>query len=80
MAAILIRHLSPQLHRAIRMRAAQHGSTMQEEARRTLEEAFRPGYDHLIGSDLDFFGSYWLRGEGPRIERERDPPNPARIR
>ncbi len=50
------------------------------EARRTLEETFRPGYDHRIGSDLDFFGSYWLRGESPRIERERDLPSPARIR
>ncbi len=80
MPAILIRHLSPQLHRAIKMRAAQYNSTMQEEARRTLEEAFRPGPDARVGSALDFFGGYWLEGDGPRMERERDPPRSGRVR
>ena len=42
MAAIVIRNLSPETHRALQARAARHGRSTEAEARTILDEAVRP--------------------------------------
>ena len=42
MASLTIRNLDDDLKRRLRMRAAQHGHSMEEEARRILRNAVRP--------------------------------------
>ena len=42
MAAVTIRNLSEETHRALKRRAALHGSSTEAEIRTILEEAVRP--------------------------------------
>lgn len=42
MAAVTIRNLSEEAHRALKLRAAQHGRSTEAEIRAILEEAVRP--------------------------------------
>jgi plasmid stability protein len=42
MASLTIRNLDDDLKRRLRLRAAQHGHSMEEEARRILRNAVRP--------------------------------------
>lgn len=50
MARVTIRNLSEDAHRALKLRAAQHGRSMEAEMRAILEEAVRPaGRSRRIG-------------------------------
>jgi plasmid stability protein len=68
MPAIAIRNLSPEIHRALKHRAKQHGTNTEAEIRAILEEAVMPQDRIKLGSELAAFG----RKYGP-IEFERDP-------
>jgi plasmid stability protein len=52
MAAIVIRNLSPETHRALQARAAEHGRSTESEARTILDEAVRPTIRVKLGSAL----------------------------
>ena len=76
MAAITIRNLSEETHRALRVRAAQHGRSMEAEIRNILEEAARPPERLKIGSALvELFRP--LGGVDLDLERDRTPAEPA---
>jgi len=42
MTSLIIRHVDDTTRQRLRMRAARHGVSMEEEARRILKEALRP--------------------------------------
>lgn len=76
MAAVTVRNLSDEIHRALRLRAARHGRSTEAEIRVILEEAVRPAARMKIGSALAEFGQ---RFSGPDLEVTRDesPPRAA---
>ena len=56
MAALTIRNLSEETHRALKVRAARNGRSTEAEVREILEEAARPPKRVKIGSELAAFG------------------------
>jgi plasmid stability protein len=56
MASITVRNLPDETHRALRVRAAQHGRSTEAEVRAILEEAVRPKDRLKVGSELAAFG------------------------
>lgn len=52
MAAVTIRNLSEEAHRALKVRAAQHGRSAEAEMRAILEAAVRPIDRVRLGSAL----------------------------
>lgn len=76
MAAITIRNLSDETHRALKIRAAAHGRSTESEIRAILEEAARPKDRLKLGSALvalfQPFGGIDLD-----IDCDRTPPEPA---
>ena len=52
MAAVTIRNLSEEVHRALKVRAAQHNRSAEAEMRAILEAAVRPGGRLLLGTAL----------------------------
>ncbi|HEY1261040.1 MAG TPA: plasmid stabilization protein [Stellaceae bacterium] len=52
MAAIVIRNLAPETHRALREQAVRHGRSTEAEARQILDEAVRPAARVKLGSAL----------------------------
>lgn len=52
MAAVTIRNLSEEAHRALKVRAAHHGRSTEAEIRDILEEAVRPANRLRIGSAM----------------------------
>lgn len=52
MPAVTIRNLSDEAHRALKVRAAQHGRSTEAEIRDILEEAVRPANRLRIGSAM----------------------------
>jgi plasmid stability protein len=52
MAVVTVRNLPEETHRALRMRAAQHGRSTEAEIRVILEDAVRPERRLKIGSAL----------------------------
>ncbi|KAA5605662.1 plasmid stabilization protein [Roseospira marina] len=52
MPAVTIRNLSAEAHRALKVRAAQHGRSTEAEMRGILEAAVRPADRLRIGSAL----------------------------
>lgn len=52
MPAVTIRNLSDETHRAIKVRAAQHGRSAEAEMRDILESAVRPAERLRLGSTL----------------------------
>lgn len=56
MAAITIRNIREETHRALKLRAAQHGRSTEAEIREILEAAVRPENRLKIGSELAAFG------------------------
>jgi plasmid stability protein len=70
MAAITIRNLSPETHRALRLRAAEHGRSTEAEIRAILDEVARPPERVKIGSALvELFRPLG----GVDLEIDRDP-------
>jgi plasmid stability protein len=56
MAAVTIRNLSDETHRALRVRAAHHGRSTEAEIRDILETAVRPAERVMLGSLLASIG------------------------
>jgi len=52
MAAVTIRNLSDEAHRALKLRAAQHNRSTEAEMRAILEAAVRPERRLLLGTAL----------------------------
>jgi plasmid stability protein len=79
MAAIIIRNLSPETHRALQTRAAQHGRSTEAEVRSILDETVRPAVRVKLGSALaalaEPFGGLDLE-----ISRDKTPAEPIPIR
>ena len=76
MTAVTVRNLSPEIHRALKVRAAQHGRSTEAEIRAILEEAVRPQERVKIGAALAAFGR---RFGGVDLDLARDgaPVEPA---
>lgn len=79
MAAIVIRNLSPQTHRALQARAVRHGRSTEAEVRTILDEAVRPTARVKLGSALAAlaqpFGELDLE-----ISRDKTPAQPIALR
>ena len=56
MAMLTVRNLSEEVHRALRVRAAQHGQSMEAEVREILESAISPKGRVKLGSLLAHIG------------------------
>ena len=56
MAMLTVRNLSEEVHRALRVRAAQHGQSMEAEVREILETAISPKGRVRLGSLLAGMG------------------------
>lgn len=76
MAVVTVRNLPAETHRALRVRAAQHGRSTEAEIREILEAAVRPVERIKIGSELAAFGERW-GGVELDITRDQTPPEPA---
>jgi plasmid stability protein len=74
MAAITIRNLSDETHRALRRQAAEHGRSTEAEARAILDEAVRPATRTKLGSALV---AAFAPAGGVDLDITRDPA-PAR--
>jgi len=56
MAMLTVRNISDEVHRALRVRAAQHGHSMEAEVREILESAVNPQGRLKLGSLLADMG------------------------
>jgi plasmid stability protein len=70
MAAVTVRNLPEETHRALKLRAAKNGHSTEAEIRAILEEAVHPIKSVKIGSELAAFGR---RFGGLDLEVSRDP-------
>jgi plasmid stability protein len=74
MAALTIRNLPEETHRALRVRAAQHGRSTEAEIRDILEKAAKPPGRIKLGSLLAAIGrdAGVTRGNVEAIQQLRD--------
>jgi antitoxin FitA len=76
MPAIVVRNISAETHRALRVRAKQHGRSTEAEIRAILDGAVRPTTRIRLGSALAAlarpFGGLELT-----IKRDKTPADPA---
>jgi plasmid stability protein len=76
MPAFVVRNISTETHRALRVRARQHGRSAEAEVRAILEGAVRPATRLRLGSALATlvkpFGGLKLN-----IRRDKKPATPA---
>lgn len=83
MAAVTIRNLSEEAHRALKVRAAQHGRSTEAEIRAILEEAVRPEGRLRLGSALREIGEKYdiTNADIDAIEQVRDrrPAEPMKL-
>ncbi len=78
MPAINIRNLPDETHRALRVRAAQNGRSMEAEARAILDETLRPAERARLGSALvELFRP--LGGVDLDVQRDQTPAEPERF-
>ncbi len=68
-AAVTVRNLPEATHRALRLRAAEHGRSTEAEIRAILEDAVRPKERLKIGSALRALGA---QVGGVRLDITRD--------
>ena len=73
---VTVRNLPEETHRALKLRAAEHGRSTEAEIRAILEEAVRPGTRTKIGSELAAFGQRF-GGLDLDVTREQTPVEPA---
>lgn len=59
MATVTVRNLADEVHRALKVRAAQHGRSTEAEIREILEEAAKPKGRVHVGSHLAAIGRRW---------------------
>jgi len=76
MSAVTVRNLPEETHRALRLRAAQHGRSTEAEIRAILEAAVRPEERLKIGSALAAFGRQF-GGLDLDLVRDQSPIEPA---
>ena len=74
MSAVTVRNLPDETHRALKLRAAQHGRSTEAEIRHILENAVRPKVG--IGSALAAIGRS-LGGVELDLQRDASPVAPA---
>ena len=78
MPAILVRKLSAEAHRALRVRARRHGRSTEAEIRAILEGAVRPATRIRLGSALAALAKP-LGGLALEIRRDKTPAEPAEL-
>jgi plasmid stability protein len=76
MAAVTVRNLADETHRALRARAAAHGRSTEAEIRAILDSAVRPEGRVKLGSLLADIGRE-AGGIDLEIERDREPVEPV---
>lgn len=76
MAAVTIRNLSEETHRALKLRAAENGRSTESEIRQILEQAVRPSKRLKIGSELAALGEQF-GGITSKFSRDKTPTEPA---
>lgn len=76
MAAVNVRNISAETHRALKARAAQHGRSTEAEIRTILEAAVRPDGRIKVGSELAAFGRRF-GGLDLAISRDKSPARHA---
>lgn len=77
MAVLTVRNLPDEVHRALRVRAAEHGRSTEAEVRSILEEAVKPQTRLKLGSLLADIGrEVHLTDELVELinDRDRSPP------
>ncbi len=83
MASITVRNLPDEVHRALRVRAAQHGRSAEAEIRDILEQAVKPKKRVRLGDALAALGrKVGLTDEDlAAIDRTRDksPAKPMKV-
>lgn len=72
MAAVIIRNLPEETHRAMKERAARNGRSTEAEIREIIEKAVRPPERVKLGSELAAIGQQ-LGGIELSIERDKTP-------
>lgn len=78
MPAVTVRKLSPETHRALKLRARRHGRSMEAELRAILDAAVKPAGEIGIGSALAALGRRF-RGVDLEINRDLAPARPIRF-
>jgi antitoxin FitA len=78
MPVVTVRNVPEETHRALKLRAAQHGRSTEAEIREILEEAVRPDTRVKIGSELAAFGQRF-GGIDLDLAQEQAPTEPARF-
>ena len=76
MSALTVRNLPEATHRALKLRAAQHGRSTEAEVRHILESAGRPAFG--MGSALAAIGRS-LGGVELDVQRDPSPARPAQF-
>lgn len=76
MSVVTVRNLPEETHRALKLRAAQHGRSTEAEIREILEDAVRPKTRIKIGTELAAFGQRF-GGLEFDISRDSTPTEPA---
>jgi plasmid stability protein len=83
MAAVTIRNLSEEVHRALKVRAAQHNRSAEAEMRAILEAAVRPEGRLRLGTALSEIGQKHgvTKADVEALEevRDRRPAQPMRF-
>ena len=74
MAAVTIRNLSEEAHRALKVRAARHNRSTEAEMRAILEAAVRPEGRLLLGTALSEIGQKYgvTNADVEALEQVRD--------
>jgi plasmid stability protein len=75
---VTVRKLSPETHRALKLRARRHGRSMEAELRAILDAAVKPAGEIGIGSALAALGRRF-RGVDLEINRDLAPARPIRF-
>ncbi|WOP16122.1 FitA-like ribbon-helix-helix domain-containing protein [Ottowia sp. SB7-C50] len=75
MASLTVRNLPDETHRALRVRAAQHGRSTEAEIRAIIEDAVRPARRVKLGSLLAEIGRE-AGGVELDIQRDQTPAEP----
>ncbi len=78
MPAIVVRNISAETHRALRVRARRHGRSTEAEVRAILEGAVRPATRLRLGSALAALAKP-LGGLALEIRRDKTPAEPAEL-
>lgn len=76
MSVVTVRNLPEEIHRALKLRAVQHGRSTEAEIREILKEAVRPKARLKIGSELAAFGERF-GGLDLNDTRDQAPIEPA---